>query len=84
MKPVSIPDALADATRFAKDFDILEDGPAVTAQFIQLCQTMAVAGRRVPDANIVATMLAPGERPLLTANRGDFSRFAPRIEVVEP
>jgi hypothetical protein len=38
----------------------------------------------VHDANIVATMLAYGESRLLTANRGDFSRFEPRIEIVEP
>jgi hypothetical protein len=29
-------------------------------------------------------MLAHGEDRLLTMNRGDFRRFAPRIEVVEP
>jgi toxin-antitoxin system PIN domain toxin len=82
--PVSMPDALADVARFATDFDILEDGPAVAAQLAQLCRAVAVAGRQVHDANIVATMLAHGETRLLTANRRDFQRFEPRIEVVEP
>jgi hypothetical protein len=51
---------------------------------IQLCRAVAIAGRQVHDANIVATMLAHGEGRLLTANRGDFRRFEPRIEIVEP
>ena len=49
----------------------------------ELCRSVAVAGRQVHDANIVATMLGHGETRLLTANRSDFRRFEPRIEVVE-
>jgi predicted nucleic acid-binding protein len=77
-------DALADVERFSDLFDILEDGPAVTTQLVQLCRTVAVAGRQVHDANIVATMLAHGETRLLTSNRSDFKRFVQAIEVVEP
>jgi predicted nucleic acid-binding protein len=40
--------------------------------------------RQVHDANIVATMLAHGERRLLTFNDAVFRRFAPLIEVVVP
>jgi predicted nucleic acid-binding protein len=83
-EPLQMVDALADVGRFSDLFDILEDGPAVTTQLVQLCRTVAVAGRQVHDANIVATMLAHGETRLLTSNRGDFKRFAPAIEVVEP
>ena len=79
-----MPDALVDVARFAKDFDILEDGPAVAAQLVQLCGAVAVAGRQVHDANIVATMLAHGETRLMTANRSDFQRFQPLIEILEP
>jgi predicted nucleic acid-binding protein len=62
----------------------LEDGPEVGRRLMELCQLVPIAGRQVHDANIVATMLAHGEDRLLTMNRGDFRRFAPRIEVVEP
>jgi predicted nucleic acid-binding protein len=51
---------------------------------VELCRAVAVAGRQVHDANIVATMLAHGETRLLTMNRSDFRRFEPRIEIVEP
>ena len=39
---------------------------------------------QVRDANIVATMLAYGERRLLTFNIRDFRRFAAHIEIVDP
>ena len=34
------------------------------------------------DANIVATMLAHGERRLLTFNGGDFRRYGERIDLI--
>ena len=75
-------EALADTERFAVAFDVLEDGPEVGAQLHDLCRSVALGGRQVHDANIVATMLTHGETRLLTANQGDFRRFEPRIEIV--
>lgn len=83
-EPLPMAAALADVARFEKDFDILEDGPAVAAQLVQLCRAVTVSGRQVHDANIVATMLAHGETRLLTANRSDFQRFGSLIQIVEP
>jgi predicted nucleic acid-binding protein len=81
---LSMADALADLARFSRSFEILEDGPEVGRQLVELCRLVPLAGRQVHDANIVATMLAHGERRLLTMNRSDFRRFEPRIEIVEP
>ena len=39
-----------------------------------------VGGRQIHDANIVATMLAHGERRLLSFNGADFRRYGDRIE----
>ena len=39
-------------------------------------------GGRIHDANIVATMLAYGERRLLTFNTADFRRYGDRIELL--
>jgi predicted nucleic acid-binding protein len=80
--PISMAEALADVERFAAAFELLEDGPEVGARLAELCRSVALGGRQVHDANIVATMLAHGETRLLTANRGDFERFAPAIEIV--
>ena len=76
--------ATADVLELSRAFAILEDGPAVTAALLDLCRDLPVGGRQVHDANIVATMLAHGERRLLTFNDGDFIRFVPRIEIVRP
>ena len=74
--------ALDDANRLVSNFEILEDGPLVTESLIALCREVSVGGRQIHDANIVATMLAHGERRLLTFNTSDFRRYGDRIELV--
>ena len=83
--PVSITrdEALDDASRLLRNFEILEDGPVVTESLITLCREVSVAGKQIHDANIVATMLAHGERRLLTFNTSDFRRYGDRIELVD-
>ena len=75
-------DALDDVNRLVNIFEILEDGPVVTELLTMLCREIDVGGRQVHDANIVATMLAHGERRLLTFNTTDFRRYGDRIELV--
>ena len=75
-------EALDDANRLIGSFEMLEDGPAVTELLISLCREVSVGGRQIHDANIVATMLAHGERRLMTFNTVDFQRFGDRIELV--
>ena len=76
-------DALNDVERLVAVFAVLEDGPVVTDWLVSLCRQVAVGGRQIHDANIVATMLAHGERRLLTFNAADFRRYGDRIELVE-
>ena len=75
-------DALDDARRLLNGFEILEDGPVVTASLIALCREVPAGGAQIHDANIVATMLAHGESRLLTFNVSDFRRYGDRIEIV--
>ena len=79
---ISRADALDDVNRLIGSFEVLEDGPAVTERLVELCREVQVGGRQIHDANIVATMLAHGERRLLTFNVGDFRRYGDRIELV--
>ena len=58
----------------------LEDGPKVMDALADV-PGRSVAGRQIHDANIVATMVAHGERRLLTFNRKDF-RYGARIDLV--
>jgi predicted nucleic acid-binding protein len=81
--PMSIADALDDVLWMLNTFQVLSDGPAVTNRLMTLCREVPVGGRQIHDANIVATMLAHGERKLLTFNAADFRRYDNRIELVE-
>ena len=83
-KPLSLTEATADAAAFVQRFAILEDGLAVWGQLMELTRRYSFGGRQVHDANVVATMLAHGERRLLTFNEADFRRFSALIEVVTP
>ena len=83
--PVAITreDALNDVSRLIGNFEILEDGPVVTESLVALCREVPAGGRQIHDTNIVATMLAHGERRLLTFNVSDFRRYGDRIELVD-
>ena len=76
-------DALDNVRRMISRFEILEDGPNVTDALIALCREVPVGGRQIHDANIVATMIASGERRLLTFNPRDFRRYDGLIELVD-
>ena len=83
--PVAIgrEDALDDVERLVAAFEVWEDGPVVTDRLVSLCREVPIGGRQIHDANIVATMLAHGERgKLLTFNAADFRRYRDRIELV--
>ena len=75
-------EALEDIDWLRETFEILEDGPSVTETLITLCREVPVGDRQIHDANIVATMLAHGERRLLTFNTADFRRYSDRIVLV--
>ena len=81
--PIAREDALNDVERLAAIFEVLEDGPVVTHRLTSLCREVHVRGCQIHDANIVATMLAYGERRLLTFNAVDFHRYGDRIELVQ-
>ena len=76
-------EALDDVDKLINNFEVFEDGPAVTELLVALCRDVAVGGKQIHDANIVATMLAHGERRLLTFNTADFRRYRDRIELAD-
>ncbi|MDE0415585.1 MAG: type II toxin-antitoxin system VapC family toxin [bacterium] len=82
--PLSLADTLNDLAWLSATFEILEDGAHVTDMLVALCQEVLLAGKQLHDANIVATMLAHGERRLLTFNASDFRRYGERIDLIVP
>ena len=81
--PVAMDAALGHLASLEARFEILEDGPGVAEMLSALCREVPVAGKQVHDANIVATMLAHGERRLLTFNEKDFRRYGERISLID-
>lgn len=81
--PVAMDAALGHVASLEAHFEILEDGPGVAEILTTLCREVPVAGKQVHDANIVATMLAHGERRLLTFNESDFRRYGERIALMD-
>ena len=81
--PVAMDAALGHVASLEAHFEILEDGPGVAEILTRLCREVPVAGKQVHDANIVATMLAHGERRLLTFNESDFRRYGERIALMD-
>jgi predicted nucleic acid-binding protein len=73
---------VADVHDMAEQFRIAEDDAQVTEQLLVLLQQVAVGGKQIHDANIVATMLSGGIARLLTQNVSDFRRFAHLVEVI--
>ena len=82
LNPLTSKEIFEEIDWLISQFEILEDGPLVTNTLIGLCREVPAAGRQIHDANIVATMLAHGERRLLTFNTSDFRRHGDRIELV--
>ena len=81
--PIAMAAALVHVEALEAAFEMLEDGPRVTQMLARLCREVSVGGRQIHDANIAATMLAHGERRLLTFNVRDFRRFGERIELID-
>lgn len=71
---------------FEKEFEVADDTAVVTGQLRRLMGEVALGGKQVHDANIVATMLANGIPTLLTHNVSDFTRFGTliRVEGLQP
>jgi predicted nucleic acid-binding protein len=81
-KPIAMSSLVADVKRFEAQFQLAEDGSAVTRHLLDILNSTACAGKQVHDANIVATMLAHGIPKLLTHNVADFTRFSSLITIV--
>ena len=72
----------ADILYFQSTLRVAEDGPVVTSHLLTLLSTIAIGGKQVHDANIVATIQAYGIPKLLTHNTADFARFASVVTVL--
>jgi predicted nucleic acid-binding protein len=69
---------------FQSVLQILTESAESLLNLQRLCLQHHVRGKQIHDANIVATMLAHGERKLLTFNAKDFARYTTEINIITP
>jgi len=75
-------EATANVSEFLQYLQLYDETEAVAGRLRQLTSLHSVRGKRIHDANIVATMATHGIRALITENAEDFSAFG-EIEVVD-
>lgn len=80
---LSVDDALDNVAVFRGRMRLFVESEPVWDRLRGLIATYDCKGKQIHDANIVATALAFGVPQLVTANVGDFSRFASEIEVID-
>jgi predicted nucleic acid-binding protein len=67
---------------FQNRFWVAEDNYQITERLLALMEQIALGGKQVHDAHIVATMLVYNIPTLLTHNTDDFERFSSLITVL--
>ncbi len=80
MKPV---DACSNISEFSRCIRLLDETDRVSRRLGDLIQSHRLSGRRIHDANVVATMQEHGVDTLITENGDDFKSFS-FIQVLTP
>jgi predicted nucleic acid-binding protein len=81
-QPIPPVQLLEQVKRFRSTFLVAEDTSVVMDQLTVLVDKIALGGKQVHDANIVATMQAYGITTLFTHNIVDFARFSTYIRLL--
>ena len=79
--PMTVRASLQQAEKMQSVCTMLEDNQEVLNYLMKISREVPVVGLQVHDANIVATMLAYGEKRLLTFDNG-FYRYSQMIDLV--
>lgn len=78
---LAIADAISNVTAFGQRLQVIADDGRVWDRLMVLLSDIPVAGKRIHDANIVATALTHGIGQIVTLNVGDFARFTDVIDI---
>lgn len=79
---LGIGDALDNVAAFLDRCRLLPEDDAVAQRLRQLLRDVPCTGKRIHDANLVATGLVHGVTALVTANAKDFERFDSLVDVM--
>ena len=72
---LSVTDAEANVNEFLRHLELYDETAGVSRRLRQLAMAHNLHGKRIHDANIVATMTVHGIYTLLTQNGADFAPF---------
>jgi predicted nucleic acid-binding protein len=75
-------DALANVQQFRQRVILCPETERVAARLLDLVRQHSLSGKRIHDANVVATMVAQGIGALVSENVDDFDEFD-EIEVID-
>jgi predicted nucleic acid-binding protein len=80
------PERLCISRQVLREYLAVVTRPQLFASPVPMAEALADVARFADAFEVLedGPKLAHGERRLLTANRSDFQRFEPRIEVVDP
>lgn len=79
---LSSEEAIENIEEFRRRVTLFEEREAVTGHLVQLARRHGLSGKRIHDANIVATMLTYKITKLVTENTNDFTDFS-EIQVLD-
>ena len=72
---LDVRDATANVNEFLRRLDLYDETETVSERLCRLARIHDLRGKRIHDANIVATMMTHGIRALVTQNPEDFAPF---------
>jgi len=78
---LSVDQALGNVAAFVRRTVFYAENEAVAARLRSLCAERVLSGKRIHEANVVATLLAHGLSSLVTENTADFDGF-PEIKTI--
>lgn len=74
-KPISSTEVALDIERWETIFQIADETEEVTSILVELIKMYGIKGKKIHDANIVATMMSVSIQVLFTFNTNDFKKF---------
>lgn len=81
-EPLSIVEAIDEIRTITPLFQVADETAAVRAKLLELLQEHPTSGKKIHDANIVATLLVNNIDTLLTINLADFERFQEHVRTM--
>ena len=82
LNPLAPSELVKAVIKWKKVLKVCDENKVVNERLMKLIEKYEIKGKRIHDANIVATMLSNGIKKIFTYNVDDFKNFA-EIEIIK-